>query len=87
MELSLNMEGDKKLQYLKYCMHRIKMLRHYKITPVVVFDGGSLPCKAATQDERNKYGYIVSEMWISYFHKFEYFETLEIKLYVLRLVL
>lgn len=38
------------------------MLRHYKITPVVVFDGGSLPCKAATQDERNKYGYIVSEM-------------------------
>lgn len=56
------MEGDKKLQYLKYCMHRIKMLRHYKITPVVVFDGGSLPCKAATQDERNKYGYFVSEM-------------------------
>lgn len=54
MELSLNMEGDKKLQYLKYFMHRIKMLRHYKITPVVVFDGGSLPCKAATQDERNK---------------------------------
>ncbi|KAL3529202.1 hypothetical protein ACH5RR_008524 [Cinchona calisaya] len=54
MELSLNMEGDKKLQYLKYFMHRINLLRHYKITPVVVFDGGNIPCKAATQDERER---------------------------------
>ncbi|XP_059303409.1 exonuclease 1 isoform X1 [Lycium ferocissimum] len=54
MELCLNSEGDKKLQYLNYFMHRINMLRHYKITPVVVFDGGNLPCKGATEDERHK---------------------------------
>ncbi|CAH9104845.1 unnamed protein product [Cuscuta europaea] len=52
MELCLNMEGDKKLQYLNYFMHRINLLRHYKIIPVVVFDGGNLPCKASTEDER-----------------------------------
>nr|GLL35338.1 exonuclease 1 [Ipomoea trifida] len=54
MELSLDMEGGKKLQYLSYFMHRINLLRHYKITPVVVFDGGNLPCKAATEDERHR---------------------------------
>lgn len=54
MELCLNSEGNKKLQYLNYFMHRINMLRHYKITPVVVFDGGNLPCKSATEDERHK---------------------------------
>lgn len=55
MELSLNMEGDKKLQYLNYFMHRISLLGHYKITPVVVFDGGNIPCKAGTQDERERW--------------------------------
>ncbi|XP_057804937.1 exonuclease 1-like [Salvia miltiorrhiza] len=54
MEVSLDMEGDKKYQFLQYFMHRISMLRHYKITPVVVFDGGSIPCKAATEDERHR---------------------------------
>ncbi|CAI9113503.1 OLC1v1014115C1 [Oldenlandia corymbosa var. corymbosa] len=54
MELSLNTEGQKKFQYLNYFMHRIYLLRHYKVTPVVVFDGGSMPCKAATQDERER---------------------------------
>ncbi|CAH9061200.1 unnamed protein product, partial [Cuscuta epithymum] len=48
------MEGDKKLQYLNYFMHRINLLRHYKIIPVVVFDGGNLPCKASTEDERHR---------------------------------
>ncbi|PIN22392.1 Exodeoxyribonuclease I [Handroanthus impetiginosus] len=54
MELSLDLEGDKKYQFLRYFMHRINMLRHYKITPVVVFDGGNIPCKATTEDERNR---------------------------------
>ncbi|KAJ8553462.1 hypothetical protein K7X08_024140 [Anisodus acutangulus] len=53
MVLCLNSEGDKKLQFLNYFMHRINMLRHYKITPVVVFDGGNLPCKGATEVERH----------------------------------
>lgn len=55
MELSLDMEGGKKYQFLQYFMHRINMLRHHKITPVVVFDGGSIPCKAATEDERHRH--------------------------------
>ncbi|OIT30671.1 PREDICTED: exonuclease 1 [Nicotiana attenuata] len=54
MELCLNLEGDKKLQYLNYFMHRINLLRHYKITPVVVFDGGNLPCKSGTEEERHR---------------------------------
>lgn len=54
MELCLNTEGDKKLQFLNYFMHRIDMLRHYKVTPVVVFDGGSIPCKAATENDRQR---------------------------------
>ncbi|KAL8488061.1 hypothetical protein ACS0TY_024369 [Phlomoides rotata] len=54
MELCLDMEGDKKYQFLRYFMHRINMLKHYKITPVVVFDGGNTPCKAATEDERHR---------------------------------
>jgi 5'-3' exonuclease len=33
-------------------MHRINLLRHYKITPVVVFDGGNIPCKAGTEQDR-----------------------------------
>ncbi|GAB2213042.1 hypothetical protein Droror1_Dr00021057 [Drosera rotundifolia] len=54
MELTLNLEGEKKLQYINYFMHRINLLRHYKVTPVVVFDGGSIPCKAMTEDERHR---------------------------------
>jgi len=27
---------------------------HYKVVPVVVFDGGSMPCKAATDTERQR---------------------------------
>lgn len=55
MELSLDMEGEKKYQFLRYFMHRINMLKHYKVTPVVVFDGGNTPCKAATEDERHRH--------------------------------
>ncbi|KAI3443303.1 uncharacterized protein J3R85_000234 [Psidium guajava] len=54
MELCLNIDGAKKLQYLSYFVHRINLLRHYEVTPVVVFDGGSIPCKAATEDERHR---------------------------------
>ncbi|PSR84696.1 Exonuclease [Actinidia chinensis var. chinensis] len=54
MEICLNMEGHKKFQYLNYFMHRINLLRHYKITPVVVFDGGNIPCKDATGLERDR---------------------------------
>ncbi|KAE9453923.1 hypothetical protein C3L33_14171, partial [Rhododendron williamsianum] len=54
MEICLNTEGDKKFQYLNYFMHRINLLRHHNIVPVVVFDGGDISCKDATGQERSR---------------------------------
>ncbi|PKA54129.1 Exonuclease 1 [Apostasia shenzhenica] len=54
MELCLGSKSDGARRYLKYFMHHINLLRHYNITPVVVFDGGNIPCKSATELERNK---------------------------------
>ncbi|XP_027357358.1 exonuclease 1 [Abrus precatorius] len=54
MELCLDSDSERKLRYIEYFMHRVNLLRYYKITPVVVFDGGNVPCKAATEEERNR---------------------------------
>ncbi|XP_062117972.1 exonuclease 1 [Humulus lupulus] len=54
MDLCLNSNGEKKLRYIDYFMHRINLLRHHKITPVVVFDGGNVPCKATTEQDRHR---------------------------------
>ncbi|KAK7314630.1 hypothetical protein VNO77_33157 [Canavalia gladiata] len=54
MELCLDSDSERKLWYIEYFMHRVNLLRYYKITPVVVFDGGNVPCKAATEEERNR---------------------------------
>ena len=35
-------------------MHRVRMLRHFGVTPYMVFDGDYLPSKAATEDSRAK---------------------------------
>jgi exonuclease 1 len=37
-----------------YVMHRVRLLRHYKIHPYIVFDGGHLPAKRGTEIERRK---------------------------------
>ncbi|KEH16709.1 putative exodeoxyribonuclease I [Medicago truncatula] len=54
MELCLDSNSERKLRYIEYFMHRVNLLRYYNVTPVVVFDGGNVPCKAATEKERNK---------------------------------
>ncbi|XP_068307608.1 exonuclease 1 [Pyrus communis] len=54
LELCMNSNSERKLKYIDYFMHRINMLRHHKITPVVVFDGGNVPCKATTEHERHR---------------------------------
>ncbi|XP_010476979.1 PREDICTED: exonuclease 1-like [Camelina sativa] len=54
MELCLDTDGKKKLRYIDYFMHRVNLLQHYEIIPVVVLDGGHMPCKAATGDERQR---------------------------------
>lgn len=38
--------------YVDYCMHRVRMLIHFHITPVLVFDGAELPMKAETHADR-----------------------------------
>lgn len=57
MELCLDSDSERKLRYIEYFMHRVNLLRHYKVTPVVVFDGGNVPCKSATEEDRNRFSF------------------------------
>ncbi|KAF8636911.1 hypothetical protein AX17_003162 [Amanita inopinata Kibby_2008] len=41
-------------KYVDYAMHRVRLLRHYKIEPYVVFDGGPLPAKQNTEHDRKR---------------------------------
>ncbi|KAF6764089.1 exodeoxyribonuclease 1 [Ephemerocybe angulata] len=46
--------GKPTTRYVEYAMHRVRMLRHYKIEPFIVFDGGPLPAKKGTESDRKK---------------------------------
>ncbi|KAF9767401.1 hypothetical protein IL306_000045 [Fusarium sp. DS 682] len=39
-------------KYLHAAMNRVRMLRHFGVTPYMVFDGDFLPSKAATEESR-----------------------------------
>ncbi|WEW60134.1 Rad2 nuclease [Emydomyces testavorans] len=39
-------------KYVDFAMHRVRMLLHYGVIPYLVFDGGRLPSKDATEDAR-----------------------------------
>ncbi|KAJ1698378.1 hypothetical protein LUZ63_006890 [Rhynchospora breviuscula] len=39
-------------RHIDYCMHRVNMLRHHGIKPILVFDGGLLPMKADQEKKR-----------------------------------
>ncbi|KAG9448978.1 hypothetical protein H6P81_008943 [Aristolochia fimbriata] len=54
MELYLDPSSDASSRYLRYFMHRINLLRHHGVIPVVVFDGGNIPSKSGTEAERQK---------------------------------
>lgn len=41
-------------RYVEYAMHRVRLLRHHKVQPFVVFDGGPLPAKKGTEVERKQ---------------------------------
>ena len=41
-------------RYINAMMHRVRMLRHFGVTPYMVFDGDYLPSKAATEESRAK---------------------------------
>ncbi|GAA5903716.1 hypothetical protein JCM8208_006557 [Rhodotorula glutinis] len=44
--------GKPTTKYVNYAMHRVRMLKHFGVTPVLVFDGGLLPSKMGTEDAR-----------------------------------
>ncbi|BGP31765.1 hypothetical protein JCM10296v2_003539 [Rhodotorula toruloides] len=46
--------GKPTIKYVNYAMHRVRMLKYYGVTPFLVFDGGLLPSKMGTEDEREK---------------------------------
>ncbi|KAK0564366.1 hypothetical protein OC844_001755 [Tilletia horrida] len=50
-ELVLGQPTDK---FIRYAMHKINMLRHFGVTPYLVFDGGKLPSKKRTEDDRER---------------------------------
>ncbi|CAN1180383.1 Exonuclease 1 [Linum perenne] len=54
MEICLDSKSERKLRYLDYFMHRINLLIHHKIIPVVVLDGANIPCKSSTEHERRR---------------------------------
>lgn len=47
-------QGKPTKKYITAAMHRVRMLRHFGVTPYMVFDGDYLPSKAATEDARAK---------------------------------
>ncbi|XP_078177241.1 5'-3' exonuclease family protein [Carex rostrata] len=54
LELCMKPRTEAAKRYLNYFMHYINLMRHYSVTPIVVFDGGNLPCKSDTEAERHK---------------------------------
>jgi exonuclease-1 len=41
-------------RHIEYCMHRVNMLRHHGVKPILVFDGGHLPMKGDQETKRER---------------------------------
>ncbi|CAL9015767.1 unnamed protein product [Prunus brigantina] len=41
-------------RHIDYCMHRVNLLRHYGVQPILVFDGGLLPMKLEQENKRGR---------------------------------
>ncbi|KAH9797547.1 exonuclease 1 [Citrus sinensis] len=39
-------------RHIDYCMHRVNLLRHYGVKPILIFDGGLLPMKIEQENKR-----------------------------------
>ncbi|KAE7996327.1 hypothetical protein FH972_001058 [Carpinus fangiana] len=39
-------------RHIEYCMHRVNLLRHCGVKPILVFDGGLLPMKGEQENKR-----------------------------------
>ena len=42
-------------RYIDYALKRIRLMRHYKVEPFLVFDGGQLPAKMGTEKDRERF--------------------------------
>ncbi|CAJ2509221.1 Uu.00g142470.m01.CDS01 [Anthostomella pinea] len=47
-------EGKPTRKYVNFVMNRVRMAKHFGVTPYMVFDGDYLPSKGLTEDSRNK---------------------------------
>ncbi|OIW26453.1 hypothetical protein CONLIGDRAFT_580770, partial [Coniochaeta ligniaria NRRL 30616] len=47
-------QGKPTRKYVDFAMHRVRMLKHFGVTPYLVFDGDYLPSKAGTEASRAK---------------------------------
>ncbi|KAB5526329.1 exonuclease 1 [Coniochaeta sp. 2T2.1] len=47
-------QGKPTRKYVDFAMHRVRMLKHFGVTPYMVFDGDYLPSKAGTEASREK---------------------------------
>eukprot|EP00667_Euglena_gracilis_P008523 EG_transcript_8622 len=47
-------QGVPTAKYIQFVMHRVDLLRHFKVVPVMVFDGGALPMKKAVDADRRR---------------------------------
>ncbi|KAJ4861954.1 XPG i-region domain-containing protein [Trichoderma breve] len=47
-------QGKPTKKFINAALHRVKMLKHFGVTPYMVFDGDFLPSKAATEASRAK---------------------------------
>ncbi|CAI5742192.1 unnamed protein product [Peronospora destructor] len=60
--------GQETAKYVKYFMDRITMLQRNGVIPYVVFDGGPLPMKKGTEEERRKSRQKNRELGIQHFN-------------------
>ncbi|KAI9485634.1 MAG: PIN domain-like protein [Benjaminiella poitrasii] len=61
--------------YVKHFMHYVGLLKHYGITPIVVFDGLPLPLKKITTDDRSQRRQDAYSKGISYYAQGMYHEA------------
>ncbi|POS69909.1 exonuclease 1, partial [Diaporthe helianthi] len=47
-------QGKPTRKYVDFAMHRVRMVKHFGVTPYLVFDGDFLPSKAHTEAAREK---------------------------------
>ncbi|KAM0925798.1 hypothetical protein ACQ4PT_003959 [Festuca glaucescens] len=45
-------KGIPTTRHIEYCMHRVNLLRHHGVKPILIFDGGYLPMKSEQEVKR-----------------------------------